>query len=195
MVAEHGPDCSVLLKQITELQDERSRLRERVADLEKKNSALQGWMGAVNEEQAAAFEALCETPEKLTALESENATLREQLDDERHKVGLMMQPMPGETLPSESSLVWRMLQQWIANRDLEKRQQRELVTHLESDNSALRERVEALTVLSEARGQMLDALQDMVRLEAPHIAERIAAAREAERDGEGEQNDETPTAR
>jgi hypothetical protein len=56
--------------------------------------------------------------EQLAAAQSALAEAERERDDYHRKVGLLMQPAPGEALEGG---VWKMMQLWIANRDEEKR--------------------------------------------------------------------------
>ena len=90
---------------------------------------------------------------QLAESEAKIRELQQLYDDAHRKIGLMMQPMPGETsFPDKSSPVWRMLQAWIASRDEEKRAEREKLREAEARaqelESLLRDYAPALPLTS-----------------------------------------------
>ena len=77
----------------------------------------------------------------------ESVRLRVELDDERAKVGILMQPVP----EVHGDFPWQMMRLWCANRDVEKREQRESEKNLRADVARLKAEKEAAYTALEGR--------------------------------------------
>jgi hypothetical protein len=77
----------------------------------------------------------------VASLTEERDGLLKELDEEREKVGLLLQPKPTD-LPGD--FPWQMMRQWCANRDAEKRAARTALQEMTEERDRLQAVVEAL---------------------------------------------------